>query len=551
MARDPDQDSPIVFDLVDDDAADPGAPHAPPHIGGADGVYGADGATSGSGEPPVPAAQGGRWRAAAPVAAVLAIVLGTGIASDGARDNARIERMRDQHGGVADLSVPLEETWAWEGAVGAGQEWFFAADEVAVLDDVLVFESDGELVALEPATGEEAWAVPLGDDPDCGPLGVSAYGGAPMAALSVVVCVQGSGVDREAIAVTPDGTVSAPRALDPADTRRYGGPRPGPDGTVLRATRVGPKSAVNLGNARCDDSGTCGGTVVGGRDVELRAEDAVTGKERWNVTVPFRPAEAGQCWGMSWEDPNDVMDFDGQVAPDAFGGRIATDLVHLDGCGIDAAVTPDGVVLGTEFDPGMGDVTALEAGGYAGIAYGGAPRTVLYSGDGDVVGEYPGHVLGPWVADGSGPATLLGTEETGQRLRAYEADGTPRWDIRAPGPLQEPFLAQVGQTAVVMAGGADVRGIDVATGAERWRGAGELGDGVLQVFTDGQAVLLLLTQDDSGALRMVSLDAASGEQLWTSSDATTEANGREFPAALVAVDGHLLEVDADGVRGLG
>jgi outer membrane protein assembly factor BamB len=551
MARDPDQDSPIVFDLVDDDAADLAAPPAPPHTGGADGVGGSYGAAPGSGEPPVPAAQGGRWRAAAPVAAVLAIVLGTGIAADGARDNARIERMRDVHGGVADLSVPLEELWAWEGAVGADHEWFFAPEAVAVLDDVLAFESDGELVALEPATGEEAWAVPLGDDPDCGPLGVSAYSGTPVTSTSVVVCVQGSGADREAIAVTPDGTVSAPRALDPADTRRFGAPRPGPDGTVLRATRVGPESAVNLGNARCDDSGGCGGTVVGGRDVELRAEDAVTGEERWSVTVPFRPADAGQCWGLSWEDPNYVMDFDGQVAPDSFGGRIATDLVHLDGCGIDAAVTPDGVVLGTEFDPGMGDVTALEAGGYAGLDYGGAARTVLYSGDGDVVGEFPGYVLGPWVADGSGPATLLGTEETGQRLHAYEADGTPRWDVRAPGSDQ-PFLAQVGQTAVVTSGGADVRGIDVATGAERWRGAGESGDGVLQVFTDGQAVLLLLTQGDSGAVRMVSLDAASGELLWTSSDsATADANGREFPAALVAVDGHLLEVDANGVRGLG
>jgi outer membrane protein assembly factor BamB len=550
MARDPEQDSPIVFDLVDDAAADPGAPHTPPHIGGSDGVSGSDGAASGSDEAPVPAAQSGRWRVAAPVAAVLAIVLGTGIASDGARESARIERMRDVLGGVADLSVPLEETWAWEGAVGARQEWFFAAEAVAVLDDVLVFESDGELVALEPATGEEAWAVQLGDDPDCGPLGVSPYGGTPMTSTPVVVCLQGTGADREAIAVTPDGTVSAPRALDPADTLRYGGPRPGPDGTVLRATRVGPKSAVNLGNARCDTSGTCGGTVVGGRDVELRAEDAVTGEERWNVTVAFRPAEAGQCWGMSWEVPDAVMDFDGQVAPDAFGARIAADLVHLDGCGIDAAVTPEGVVLGTEFDPGMGDVTALEAGGYAGLDYGGAARTVLYSGDGAIVGEYPGYVLGPWVADGSGPATLIGTDQAGQRLHAYEADGTPRWDVRALGS-EWPFLAQVGQTAVVTAG-ANVRGLDVATGAERWRGTGESGNGVLQVFTDGQAVLLLLTEGGSGAVRTVSLDAASGEVLWTSSDATTvDADGRDLPPALVAVDGHLLEVDASGVRGLG
>lgn len=550
MARDPEQGPALVFDLVEEDGVDE-AVHTGSPVGGTD-DGGTDGARDGDADQPAPAAEGRSWRTAATVGAVLAIALGTGIASDGLRDNARIERMRDVPGGVADLSVPLAETWTWEGVVGPADEWYPTADTVAVLGDVLVFVSGGALVALDPATGKEAWTVPLGDDPDCGPLGISAYGGTPTISTPVVVCVQGGDTSREAVAVRPDGTVSSARALDPADTRRYGSPRPGPDGTLLRAARVGPESAVDLGDAWCEDSGECGGTVVAGRDVELRAEDAVTGDLRWHVIVPFRPAEAGQCLGMSWEDQGTDLDFDGEVAPDAFDGWISADLVQLDGCGIEAAVTPDGVVIGTEFDPGTGDVTALGMGGYAGLDYGGAARTVLYSGGGGVLGEVPGYVLGPRVADGSGPATLLGTDESGQRLHAYEADGTPRWDIRAPG-AEQPFLAQVGRTAVVTAGGSDVRGLDVATGAERWRGPGGSGDGVLQTFTDGEAVLLLLTQGDSGAVRMVSLDADSGELLWTSPEGPTtlDADGQELPTTLVAVDGHLLEVGADGVRGLG
>jgi hypothetical protein len=121
MARDPDGSEALVFDLVDDGPGGPGAPPAPRRLGGAGDLEENDSAADG------PQASGGAGRGRpdrslrryGPVAAVLAIALGTGLAVDGVRDDARIERMRDVRGGVVDVSSPLEETWAWEGAIRA------------------------------------------------------------------------------------------------------------------------------------------------------------------------------------------------------------------------------------------------------------------------------------------------------------------------------------------------------------------------------------------------------------------------------------------------
>jgi hypothetical protein len=263
---------------------------------------------------------------------------------------------------------------------------------------------------------------------------------------------------------------------------------------------------------------------------------------------------------VSWEDPSYGSAFDGEVHADAFGAQITADLVQLYGCGVAASVTPDGVLLGPELESGTGYVESLGLGGFSWLDYSGPARTIVYADDGAVVGEVAGYVRGPRVADGTGPDTLLGTDETGGRLRAYDADGAPRWDVEAPAP-EPPFLAQVGRTVVVTAQDTDVHGLDVDTGVERWRWDGSAeGDGVLQTFTDGRAVLLLLNQPESGASRMVSLDAATGELLWKEGDEAaartidpaTGVLDEEVPApTFVAVDGHLLEVSRSGVRGLG
>jgi outer membrane protein assembly factor BamB len=552
MARGPDEGDAFVFDLVEDDAAAGDGPARPAEAAGP-----ADPVASGS--------PGRKRRAAAQVAAVLAIVLGTGLAVDDVRDHARSERMRDVSHGVTDLSSPLVGTWMWDGTVGSGP-----STDVAVLGGVLVLESDGELVALDPTTGDEAWTVPLGRNADCGPKGSFAGTDPDSAAL---VCLQGIGAEREVIAVRSDGTTSRPRVLDAADARRYGQPHVGPDGTVLRAERVGPPSAIDVGDAECTDLGECTGTVQAGRDLVLRAEDAATGAERWTVTVPFRAADATQCsrtFGGSWVGSSTRLVLSGQLAPDTFGARVGARLVDLNGCGIQASVTPDGVVLGTELSPGRGVVTGLGATGYAATNFEGVPRATLYAADGGVVGEITGYPLVPWAYDEAGPATLLAVDEPARRLRAYEADGTPRWDIALQSGGQQ-FLAQVGDTAVVSTGGGNVRGLDLATGAERWVWGGSApasaDDGgyfgsahVVQAFTDGESVLLRTEGEAGGTQGLVALDAASGAVVWdragggppTTFDPTEgDTVEQGVVGDLVAVDGNLLEVTPRGVRGLG
>lgn len=554
MARDPESGGAFVFDLVDDGAAGPAGP-----LDASGGAPGDEPDGEVPDLPGPPSGGPGRWlRGVAPVAAVLAVAFGTGLVLDGVRDGARMDRMRDVHGGVVDVSSPLAETWRWEGEVGSPRALEEGlGTEVAVLGDVLVFESGGELVALDTATGTEAWVVPLGADPDCGPTGSASWG---EITTSVLVCLTGSGTDRVVTVVGPDGTVSEDRALGESDTRRFGAARPGPDGTLLRAERTGRPPASGLGDAECTGTGECTGTVVAGQDLALRAEDAVTGEERWRVTIPFRPTQADQCanwYGTSWDGSSTAVDLDDMLDPSAFGARVAGGLVQVYGCGVEAAVTPDGVVLGTEIEPGTGTVESLRSGGYTGYTFGEEVRTVLYDAVGTPVGEIGGYADEPDAVDGSGPETLLGVGQPGARVGAYAPDGTLRWEVGVSTDAQM-FLAQAAGTAVILTGAGTVRGLDLVSGEQRWAWDGsDLGEQfgdlyVARSFTDGQSVLLLI-ENGYGGTGLVSLDVVSGEVAWElhGDDAVIDRADPGAGTALLAIDGNLLEVRPDGVRGLG
>lgn len=550
MARDRDDGDAYVFDLVGDDAPTDTAGYAE-EAADADGPPGA----------PSPSDPGPWRRLALPVAGVLAVVLGTGVAVDGIRDEARREVMRDVPGGVADLTSPLTEAWSWQGAVGPGDE----PTDVAVLGDVLAVRSDDGLVALDPASGAVAWTVPLRSDADCGPMASTR-----VADLSTptLVCVQGVGAEQEVVAVGPDGALAPPRALHADDARRYGAAHTGPDGTVLRARRVGPAAGVDLGDAVCTSAGECSGTVRTGRDLVLRAEDAFTGAERWTATVPFRSADAVQCtatYDAAWGGSASRIVLSGQLAPDTFGARVTTGLVQLYGCGVEAAVTPDGTVLGTDVAPGRGGTWHVGAG-YAVVRFDGVPRATLHAADGSPVGRVTGYPLGPRVTDGVGPGTVLAIDEPARRLRAYDADGTARWDIVLQSGGQE-FLVQVGETAVVTTGAGRVRGLDLATGEERWLWNGSIdgadGDGVYfgaasvyQALTDGETVLLVMEGATGVARTQVALDVDTGEVVWHRRGGAARprggagSGGPDVFGGLVTVDGHLLEVTPRGVRGL-
>lgn len=554
MGREPEDGDAFVFDLVDDDlvdhpVADRGTTVAPAGPDGAPDVDAREGPAVPAGPP--------RWlRPLLPVAAVLAIVLGTGFALDGARDAERMDRIRGVSGGVLDVSTPLGELWTWDGDVGSrGSVDDWGTVQVAALGDLLAFVSDGELVALDPASGAEVWAIPLGVAPDCGPTG---YPGWEEIATATLVCLQGADSEREVIAVGPEGVASAPRVLDPADTRRHGTARPGPSGTVLRADRAGADSAVDLGDAECTTSGECTGTVEDGPDIVVRAEDAVTGAELWSVTVPFTPTPAADCnpWqGAMWggDGPSSPVGEENRLSLAAFGARIGPGLVDLYGCGVNDSITPDGELLDGVGAPGAGRVTGLSSGRYIASGFDAAGRTVLYSADGDVLRTIPGFAVEAHVVAGSG--MLLGWDERVPGVHAYDPDGTRSWD-GSPQLGNVQFAAEVGETAVVLDDGGVVRGLDAATGDERW--TTDLSDGsdgppsgdrfLIQAFTDGRHVLLVL-HDDGGSFDLVSLDAASGELEWE--ETMADALSLRQNAALVPVGGHLLALTPVGVRGLG
>jgi outer membrane protein assembly factor BamB len=143
----------------------------------------------------------------------------------------------------------------------------------------------------------------------------------------------------------------------------------------------------------------------------------------------------------------------------------------------------------------------------------------------------------------------------GYNLRSYATDGTERWHVTVRDGSPE-YLAQVAGIAVTSSWTGSVRGLDLATGAERWSwktGEIENSESVYnwyadQAFTDGRFVLLVLHRED-GMLGLASLDAASGELVW----ARTAREDYNLPqeVSLFSVDGHLLAVTPTGITGLG
>ena len=114
------------------------------------------------------------------------------------------------------------------------------------------------------------------------------------------------------------------------------------------------------------------------------------------------------------------------------------------------------------------------------------------------------------------------------------------------------FAAEVGKTAVVLAEDGTAHGFDTSTGEERWVTDLTSDDGyappVWDTFTDGRHVLLRMGNGGAN-LRLVSLDAVTGEQVWERE--TAEIHTTRQDATLVAVGGNLLAVTPLGVSGLG
>nr|WP_246256715.1 PQQ-binding-like beta-propeller repeat protein [Isoptericola halotolerans] len=424
---------------------------------------------------------------------------------------------------------------------------------VAVAGGVAAVHRQGELLGIDLTTGQRRWTVDLFDrSVTCGP-GLAFWGETvELTPTTQVVCV-GQAVSGDVMVTTvdPDGTVLGHRVVD----GEHDVVLPGPDGTVLAASWVGDAEDVDV-ELRGDPMTnlTVVGDIEDGYDLEVRAEDAATGAERWSQVVAFGPVlDSSQCVRWTTAGRNAELDRRGDVEH-MVSGR----LVGFSGCGVLAYFTPDGERLDlTALDGAGGDdvrrVRPLADGGFA-VSAGAWGRSawefqVL---DAEGVHRYTveGRLLDPRATDGRADDRRLVV--SGGETHAVGPDGERVWSATVAATS---YLARTGQTAVVLDERDRVVGLDLGTGAVRWvRGdllepyaalAGARGGQVQSAFTDGSVVALVVpTYTDTQVVsRWQAIDGSTGETLWVT-DLPEDGWGVDM-----AVEGHLLRWWPAGLSG--
>ncbi|WP_423462695.1 PQQ-binding-like beta-propeller repeat protein [Promicromonospora sp. MS192] len=545
MSR-PDEREPVVFDLVgggpDDDG--PEGSGAPADDGSAVGrPAGGEGADAVGGSPArrrLPHLSRRTWLLAVAVAAVVAVAL---TAVDLVRDHRREDLMRTSAVGVASLADPPEETWTVPYDVPFGSA-AFVHQPVVVMDGLLVLlpsalrdvylqdPATGEtgpapagfsdVTAVDPASGAVAWRVPLGEDAVCGPTGYDAS-----VTTDRLTCLQGPEDAREVLTVERDGGTGVRSAELAGDERVF----PGPEGMVVRVRPIEEPA----GSEECDDPAGCGnGTPTARHEVRVVAEDAVTGAERWTEDVDLTAPDGVICRDAS--DPGSAPVGDTEALHVAAG----TESVVVQGCGTDATLSTDGTRLDLVAAEGSGSpawVTELGSGRFA-VQTGPAGMTVV-DGAGHVLGTLEGLVQPVAVAPDAPDDLWFAGRTGGTGFDAVREDGSTAWTERSGTRV---LLAA--RDVVVMERGSRLIGLDRDTGAELWERAGDDTSGLanFRTVTDGETVAgVYLPPEGGGAGMLVAVGLATGAERWTV----------PVTGMVVAVGGHLVEVTADGLRGLG
>lgn len=450
-------------------------------------------------------------------AVVLAGAAGLGVAT--LAEHARSDRLREAPGGVLTLA---EEP---------GRLWERPAEEGALLATrgALVVHDADEVVAVDVATGEERWSHDL-PGAECGPFDWYAPA---VAVVERVVCVHGP--DRDTVTVLDaHGQVVAERAVPTGSV-------PGPSGTVVAGERTGavvppdPDASVSCIETSC----AYRGVVDRGRDLEVRAQDAVTGDERWTVQVPFLPSRPEDCVRWTADAPvvvdNDLTEITG-----------APRFVRVWGCGVVAVLSDDGRRLDRQDDAARrADVVPLKDA----YVVRGTLRDRLVMADG--TRELAGRAMVPVATDGSDPGILL--VDLGGRVRAEDREGREVWTVQA---VVARLLVQADGVAVFDDGAGNLVAHDLGTGEELWRlirpddAAGLDITGwaptVAQAFTDGDRMVVTMrgSPDETTALLyLVCVDLGSGALEW---GGVLEGIDR-----LAAVDGRLVGRGEERLVGLG
>jgi outer membrane protein assembly factor BamB len=454
-----------------------------------------------------------RTRRAVVAGATALAVLGTGTAVvlDARADAALAAHMVEQPGGVADLSVPWEQTWRVETDGGP----------MAVLDGGLLLARSGpEAIAVDAATGDIAWRHDLGELMECG----SGHVYAPLNHQPVdqVVCLTGS-PQRTATVIAADGEILGTRDLGEVSSTLVWN-----RGTVEVAAAVGDDGIAVGRRVDVDLTATDVETALAELDemraagtwqpVSVRVEDALTGEVRGEVTLDLTTAEdvagclnsAGTGDGTVWITSE----------PHPYAGGINVSL-----CEQRVVLESDGSTAENDRQP-FGDGYAEDAGD---------GRTLVVDGDGTET------VVDGWIAlaradDGFDVPLLAWGPQGG--LTAY-LDGEQRWTAELE--INEILVAAAG--TIVVGEGSAVVGLDAATGErlwtheDAWEPNAFLG-GSSGSLTDGRAALLT-GPGEGGTARFVALDLTDGAVRW-------QDEIKAPTAGLLAVDGHAVVVENDG-----
>lgn len=548
----PDQQGPVVFELVEGDGPDTvGTDGAGGHGGDGPGDADPDGAP-GPRTPRVPRLSR-RTRLVA-VATVAVVVLGV-TAVDLVRDHRRADLMRTSPVGVASLADPPERLWTMRFDVAAPRaDEGFVDQQLVTMDGLLVmppatvqsYTQDvftgsmdsvragfRDVVAVDPGSGEVAWRVPVDENPVCGPSGYDAS-----MTVDALVCLHGPEGAREVLTIAPDGTTRS-RAADLAPGQQV---FPGPDGILVRVDRV-TRAEDTVAEVTCNDLGTCTPSFLNeGRDVRVVAEDAATGAERWTSTVEFTPVETATCQQVVGEDGATAVDVD-QVTV-----RPGAESVTVEGCGVAATLSAQGVRLdraavatadGADADL-MSPAWVNELGrGMFGFETD-SMKTVVVDAEGEVVRTVDGWVrAGMWSPDAPDDLWFVTDPSDGMGFDAVREDGSVAWQDR-----NSQGILLVGRDVVVADGGDRVVGLDRETGEQVWVWEGDDMTEMARyrTVTDGDTVAMVhLPQNGRPGAEVVALDLGTGEEQWAT----------PVPGSAVAVDGSLVAISRDGLTGLG
>ncbi|MGN7701983.1 outer membrane protein assembly factor BamB family protein [Cellulosimicrobium sp. 22601] len=501
------------------------------------------------------------------VAAGVALVLGGMLAVDAWHGRAGLDRLRAAPGGVEPLPDAPREQWTADVGLTGG---------LALLPDSMVTVEDGEAVAVSLDSGEERWRVDVGKDATCGSwLYWLSPSGEPDDTL---VCV--APVPEPSGGIVRDG----PREVDPMTGRVVAttwtitvvdddgevlGQRdastdgalltPGPDGSIVRAERVGEVPAGEGAVVEVDDLTGMPNEIPEGRPAVVQVEDALTGDLRWEAELPF-VAGSGQCTVWSEADGDETVRADLENLWTA----VETRLVRVEGCGVTSWFTHDGTRLDEPDNPVDG-VVALVDGTYSrdptGNDYGWGPSSgteptsapAILGADGSVRWEPPGSVLSPPSTDGRPVPTFV---RDGLDLVAFDAEGTELWRTSEQS-TPDAVLVAAGGTLVVAHGYGDgaLAGVDLTTGGERWSldreeliAGLEIGAGwsAEVAYTDGSRAILAVSDWEAGTTSLIALDLADGGVAWTAQ--TTGHDGGSWVAPL---QGRLLRMSETEITRLG